>query len=192
LKAAPGNRNLVEQMAATMGRETQQLVRLVDDLLEVSRISGGKLQLRTSIIDLRDVIQDAVAGATASAKRAGHTLTVDIPDEPLRVEGDATRLVQVVSNLLNNAVRYTPSPGRIEVRAARQADDAVLDVADSEGGAAAGLGIGLTLARKLIELHGGRIAVTSAGQQQGSTFEIRVPLARQIPAPQPAATAARH
>lgn len=209
LKAAPGNRNLVEQMAATMGRQTQQLVRLVDDLLEVSRISGGKLQLRTSIIDLRDVIRDAVAGAAASVKHAGHTLTVDIPDEPLRIVGDATRLVQVASNLINNAVRYTPSPGRIEVRAARQGGEAVLDVADSgvgvpqdllenifdmffqghpgEGGAAAGLGIGLTLARKLIDLYGGRIAVSSAGQQQGSTFEIHLPLARQIPAPQPAA-----
>ncbi|MBS0418613.1 MAG: response regulator [Proteobacteria bacterium] len=205
LKAAPGDRDIVKKMAATMGRQTQQLVRLVDDLLEVSRISGGKLQIRTAPLDLREVIQDAIAAARSAIERAGHSLEVALPAEPIRIMGDAARLVQVVSNLLNNAVRYTPSPGTIAVRATCQQNLALLEVEDTgvgvpqdllenifemffqgantqaEGGA--GLGIGLTLAKTLVELHGGQITARSGGAHQGSTFEIRLPLARDVELP---------
>lgn len=205
LKAAPGDRNIVARMAATMGRQTQQLVRLVDDLLEVSRISGGKLHLRTAVVDLRDVIQDAVAGARSSIERAGHVLEVQIPEEPLRIVGDAARLIQVASNLLNNAVRYTPSPGKITLRAARETTVALLEVEDTgvgvpqdllenifemffqgantDVGRGAGLGIGLTLAKTLVELHGGQIKAISAGDHKGSTFQIRLPLSDAVQLP---------
>jgi two-component system CheB/CheR fusion protein len=213
LKAAPGDRRIVEQMANTLGRQTRQLIRLVDDLLEVSRISGGKLNLHLSTVDLREVVRDAVASASPSVERAGHTLAVQVPGEPLLVDGDAARLVQVVSNLLNNAVRYTSEPGKISVRLAGESDIALLEVSDTgvgvppdvienifemfyqgrnaHAGRGAGLGIGLTLAKSLVELHGGKISVASAGEHTGSTFSISLPLARATAIPEsPAGTSA--
>ncbi len=200
LKAATGDRHTVERIAATMGRQTRQLVRLVDDLLEVSRISGGKLRLHTSIIGLSEVVEDATSSVRPSIDEAGHTLSVNVTDEPLLVEGDAARLTQVLSNLLSNAVRYTPAPGSIVVTLARDGDTAVLSVKDNgEGippdtlthvfemfyqgtntrpGPGAGLGIGLTLAKTLVELHKGTLTVTSPGKGLGSEFKLRLPLAR--------------
>jgi two-component system, chemotaxis family, CheB/CheR fusion protein len=173
LKAAPGDRRLVEKVAATLGRQTQHLVRLVDDLLEVSRLHGGELQLRTAVIDFREVILDAIAAAKPSMAAAGHVLAVEISEEPLWIVGDSARLIQMVSNLLNNSVRVTPNPGKITVRARARGPDALLSVADT----GVGLGIGLTLARSLIELQGGRITVSSAGEDLGSEFEVCLPLA---------------
>jgi two-component system CheB/CheR fusion protein len=206
LKSAAGDRRTVERMAATMGRQTRQLVRLVEDLLEVSRISGGKLHLRKAIIDLREVIQDAIAGAKSSIESAGHAIEVRVPDEPVRIEGDAARLVQVLSNLLNNAVRYTPRPGLISVTAAPQQGSVVVSVKDTGLGIppdalknifdlfyqgrnarsqrGGGLGIGLTLAKTLVEMHGGSIGVDSAGENQGSEFKVELPLANSRELPQ--------
>jgi PAS domain S-box-containing protein len=198
LKAASHDPATVEHTAQTMGRQTRQLVRLVEDLLEVSRISGGKLQLRTAPLDLREVIQDAIAGAQASIEGAGHTLEVDIPAQAVCVNGDAARLVQVLSNLLNNAVRYTPRPGKISVSAALEEGQVVVAVKDTGVGISgdaledvfqmfyqgregaergAGLGIGLTLAKTLVEMHGGSISVHSGGEDQGSEFKVQLPLA---------------
>ena len=203
LKAAPGNTELVERMAATMGRQTKQLVRLVDDLLEVSRISGGKLRLHSTVLDLREVIQDAIVSVKPSIEGAQHDLRVDLPAEKITVKGDATRLTQVVANLLTNATRYTGSPGIIWLRARVEADEAVVSVRDNgvgisksarehvfdmffqghnvRPGFSAGLGIGLTLAKTLVEMHGGRINVASDGENQGSEFTVHLPVTKGRP-----------
>jgi two-component system, chemotaxis family, CheB/CheR fusion protein len=207
LKAAPGDRSIVERISATMGRQAKQLVRLVDDLLEVSRISGGKLRLRTSVMDLNEVVQDAIASTKPSLESAGHTLQIHSSAEPLPVEGDGARLTQVICNLLNNAVRYTPSPGVISITAARDGANAVLTVKDNgvgitsetlkhvfemfyqgrnaRSGPGAGLGIGLTLAKTLVEMHRGSISVHSAGENEGSEFSVRLPLAKRSAAGDP-------
>ena len=204
LKTAPHDRALVARTSETMARQIKQLVRLVEDLLEVSRISGGKLQLRTAPLDLREVIQDAIAGAQASIEGAGHTIAVNLPAEAVCVNGDAARLVQVLSNLLNNAVRYTPRPGKLSVTAAREGTQVVISVKDTGVGISgdalesvfqmfyqgrdgtqrgAGLGIGLTLAQTLVEMHGGTISAHSEGEDQGSEFKIRLPLAVSVEQP---------
>jgi two-component system CheB/CheR fusion protein len=202
LKTAFGDSRTVERIAATMGRQTQQLVRLVDDLLEVSRISGGKLRLRTAVIDLREVIQDALATARPSIEKAGHCLEVRVEEGSLPVQGDSARLTQVLSNLLSNAVRYTPRGGVISVIAGRENDGVEVTVKDNgvgiphealahvfdmfyqgsnaRSGFSAGLGIGLTLAKTLVEMHGGTIAARSSGENDGSEFRIRLPLAQAV------------
>jgi two-component system CheB/CheR fusion protein len=196
----PEDSTLVRQITATMARQTRQLVRLVDDLLEVGRISEGKLNLRTQPVVISDVVRDAVAAVRPFADSLQHELTVELNPVPLIVEGDATRLVQVIGNLLNNAARYTPPGGRIAVRVRQANDDAVIAVEDNgigiapqslgkvfdmfyQGGESggvnsSGLGIGLTLAKKLVEMHSGTLTAESAGTNKGSTFIVRLPLAR--------------
>ncbi len=164
----------------------------------MSRINGGKLRLYTSIVCLRDVVGDAVSSAQPLIERAGHTLEVEVPDEPIFVEGDAARLTQVLSNLLSNAVRYTQRPDVIRVTIARDDGDAVLTVTDNglgiapdalahlfemfyqgpnaHSGITAGLGIGLSLAKALVEMHGGTLTASSEGENRGSEFKIRLPL----------------
>ncbi len=190
---------LLEQVTATMARQTRQLVRLVDDLLELSRVSGGRLRLRKARVLLRDIVRDAVASVRPSMDRQGHELSVTLPDVPIELEADGARLTQVLSNLLNNAARYTPDGGRIAIEAAREGREAIITVTDNGVGIPAsmltriyemfyqgdevrqarggGLGIGLTLARSLVEMHGGTIAASSAGPNRGSAFKIRLPLA---------------
>jgi two-component system CheB/CheR fusion protein len=211
LKKAPGDSHIVERMAATMGRQTRQLVRLVDDLLEVSRINGGKLHLHMAPVDLKDVIEDALSSAKPAVQKAGHRLKVEVTQEALIVAGDAARLTQVISNLLSNAVRYTPTAGTIAVTATRQEYTAQVTVKDSgigisreslphvfemfyQGGNrsttfGAGLGIGLTLAKTLVEMHGGSITASSDGPTHGSEFTIRLPLANVAVTPEPRAAA---
>jgi two-component system, chemotaxis family, CheB/CheR fusion protein len=134
LKSAAADPRTVERIAATMDRQTRQLVRLVDDLLEVSRITSGKLRLRKSTIDLSDVIRDAVASVRPSIERADHILEIAIGEEPLPVDGDAARLTQVISNLLNNSVRYTPRRGVITVTASREGETATVSIRDNGAG----------------------------------------------------------
>jgi CheY-like chemotaxis protein len=191
---------VVEQVAAVMGRQTRQLVRLVDDLLEVSRINTGKLALCTAPAPIADVVRDAVMAVRPLIESRRHNLTTFIPEEPLVVEGDAARLTQVMANLLTNAARYTPSGGQISITTNREADDVLVRVKDNGRGISAqalprlfdmyfqersagsdlgsGLGIGLTLAKKLVELHSGSIGAESAGPDRGSTFTVRLPLMR--------------
>ncbi len=185
-------------------RQAKQLVRLVDDLLDVSRITRGKVDLSKERIDLADVIRSALAICAPLIERAGCSLKVEATDS-LVVDADAVRMTQIVSNLLNNAAKYSPDGGRITIRLARDAGEAVIAVRDSGIGITAeslpkifdlfvqgdnpstrsqgGLGIGLTLVRNLVELHGGRIAARSDGIGQGSEFVIRMPLAPDPAAP---------
>jgi CheY-like chemotaxis protein/two-component sensor histidine kinase len=189
---------LLEQVTATMGRQAKQLVRLVDDLLELSRVSGGRLRLRKTRVPLRDVLRDAVASMRPILDRQGHVLRMTLPDEPIELEADSARLTQVFTNLLSNAARYTPTGGRIAIEAGRERGDAVVTVSDNGIGISApslarifemfyqgdegrptrggGLGIGLTLARSLVEMHGGTITAASAGSNRGSEFKVRLPI----------------
>jgi two-component system CheB/CheR fusion protein len=194
-------------------RQVQQLTRLVEDLLDVSRIGQGKITLKRQAVDLAAVVTAAVEGCRPLLDNRKHRLEVALPGEPLRVQGDATRLTQVMQNLLNNAAKYTDPGGRIELTARREDDAAVLRVKDNGVGIAAellprvfdlytqadqtldrahgGLGVGLTLVRKLIELHGGTVSAASAGPGQGSEFAVRLPLLEgERAAPKPAAGAA--
>lgn len=191
-----------------MNRQMNQLLRLIDDLLEVSRISTGKLILQRETLDMRRVVEMAVEACQPLIARGGHELSVELPDEALCVDGDPTRLAQALSNLLNNAAKYTPDGGRIWLSLARVGGSAALTVRDSGVGlpedmiarvfdmfaqvnrsldrAQGGLGIGLALVKSLVDLHGGRVSAASAGLGQGSRFTIELPLAAQHSAPAPA------
>ncbi len=180
-----------------MERQLKHMVRLVDDLLDVSRISRGRLELRLEPLTLERVVEHALEASQPAIEAARHTLEVQMPQQPLRVQGDLTRLAQVVSNLVNNASKYTPAGGRICIVASASAGEAIVQVADNgmgirgdmlphvfdlfaqgdhaKPGAQSGLGIGLWLVKRLVELHHGRIDATSAGLGQGCTFTVRLP-----------------
>jgi signal transduction histidine kinase/CheY-like chemotaxis protein len=182
-----------------MRRQVDHMVRLVDDLMEMSRITRGKVRLQRVPVQLDMVIDDAVELSRPLVEAAGHVLVVERSGEPLVVDGDSVRLTQVFSNLLNNAAKYTPGGGRLRLSAAREGQDAVVRVTDSGAGIApemldsifdmfvqvsgtdraaqGGLGIGLTLVKSLVELHGGRVEAASAGLERGATFTVRLPLA---------------
>ncbi|HYF48283.1 MAG TPA: PAS domain S-box protein [Planctomycetota bacterium] len=181
-------------------RQINHMSRLIDDLLDVSRIRRGKVELRKSPMDLRSAISNAVDSAMPAITAKHHHIEVDLPERPLPVDGDGTRLEQIVVNLLHNAAKYTSEGGRIRVAARIENDEAVLRVADNGMGIApemlarifdpftqadrsldrsqGGLGIGLTLVRSLVELHGGRVLAYSAGLGKGSEFVVRLPLTR--------------
>jgi CheY-like chemotaxis protein/nitrogen-specific signal transduction histidine kinase len=202
LEAAGAKPEVAVQARAMMGRQVKQLVRLVDDLLDVSRITTGKLTLRTEPVELRSVIDNAVEIARPVIDTRRHRLSVDCPKGPLYLEGDATRLAQVFSNLLNNAAKYTPPGGTISLHASVEGDRVEVIVVDSGIGMTpetldevfemftqantaidreqSGLGVGLALARYLVEAHGGSIEATSEGMGKGSRFVVRLPLARAV------------
>ena len=179
-------------------RQVGQLVRLVDDLLDVSRVSRGKVTLHKETIDLRDVARHALDTSQPLLSARGHAVQLSLPSEPVLVLGDAGRLAQVLSNLLNNAAKYTDARGRVEV-AVTQEEEAVITVRDNGRGLDAtdqarvfemfyqterdldrsegGLGLGLALVKRLVELHGGAVRVQSPGRGLGSVFSVRLPLA---------------
>jgi signal transduction histidine kinase/ActR/RegA family two-component response regulator len=179
-------------------RQVGQLVRLVDDLLDVSRVSRGKVTLHRETIDLRDVARHALDTSQPLLSARGHAVQLSLPSEPVRVLGDAGRLAQVLSNLLNNAAKYTDAGGRVEV-AVTQEEEAVITVRDNGRGLDAadqarvfdmfyqaerdldrsegGLGLGLALVKRLVELHGGAVRAQSPGRGLGSAFSVRLPLA---------------
>jgi signal transduction histidine kinase/PAS domain-containing protein len=187
-----------EVVLKMMERQFNHLVRLVDDLLEVSRINRGKVELRLSQVDLADIIQGAVETSRPLIEERGHRLTVQQCASPLPLQADAVRMTQVFSNLLNNAARYTPPRGSIELVARREGEEAVVVVRDdglgippamlgrifdlftqvdgSGGRAQGGLGIGLTLVRSIVGLHGGRVEARSPGPGGGSEFIVALPL----------------
>jgi CheY-like chemotaxis protein len=178
-------------------RQVQHMARLLDDLLDVSRVSRGKIELRKESVDMTAVLQRTVEGVRPLMEERGHQFTLALPSEPLWVEGDPTRLEQVLTNLLNNAAKYTDPGGQIWLLASRDDDEIVLRVRDTGIGIAAemlprifdlfvqaerqldrsqgGVGIGLTLVRKLVELHGGSVEACSTGLDRGSEFVVRLP-----------------
>ena len=188
----------VQQIRAMMERQVHQLVRLVDDLLDVSRVMRAKIDLRKERCELATVIARAVETAQPLIDVQGHRLDLSLPQEPLLVEGDVVRLAQVVGNLLTNAAKYTDANGTIVISAVRDQDQVVLSVRDNGIGIApetlphvfelfvqadhttsksqGGLGIGLTLAKNLTEMHGGTIEAHSAGSGMGCEFIVRLPL----------------
>jgi signal transduction histidine kinase len=187
---------------AVMERQLGHLVRLVDDLLDVSRITTGKLELRTVKVDLRDILRQAVETAQPEISRKEHTLTVDLPPTALILNGDATRLTQVFANLLHNASKFTDKAGSIQLSAQRIGSDVAVTIKDSGEGIPSemlsgifemfsqadrslerrhgGLGIGLTMAKRLVEMHGGVIVGKSDGLGFGSEFTVQLPLAAAV------------
>lgn len=177
-------------------RQAKHLTRLVDDLLDIARISSGKIQLRRESLILSDLIEQAVNTSQPMIQERSQSLTVQLPAEPLTLSGDPIRLVQVVANLLNNASRYTPSQGAIAIACEPNKDGVEIRVRDNGKGigaeflphvfeafsqeaeqAGAGLGVGLSVVRQLVALHQGTVAAHSAGPGQGSEFVVWLPLA---------------
>jgi signal transduction histidine kinase len=187
-----------DRARAIMERQLKQMVRLVDDLLDVSRINTGKLTIRREQLRLQDVVNDALELSRPFIAAQGHTLEVQLPPQPVFLVGDAARLAQVLSNLLHNAAKYTARGGTIALEAETGGGQLQLRVRDNGIGipsvllddifemfiqadtslerSSAGLGVGLSLARKLVELHGGSIRAESAGQGRGSTFTVTLPI----------------
>ncbi len=198
LSLSDPDRATSEQAHGMMQRQLDQMVRLIDDLMDLSRISRGTVDLRMQRMDLRTALDQAVEACKPLIERQDHTLVLDIPDEPVMVEGDSTRLTQVFSNLLNNSAKYTDNGGSIAVRLDVEPDGAVVTVEDNGIGIApdqlgkvfdmfaqvertndrvqGGLGIGLNIVKHLVNMHGGSIAVRSDGLGKGSTFTVSLPL----------------
>jgi len=180
-------------------RQTAHMTRLLDDLLDVSRITQKKIKLRKSLVDLRKTVEDALQSVRVLADERRMEIEVDVSEGPLWVHGDAARLQQVQANLLTNAVKYSLAGSRVQLTLRREHDSAVVRVADSGTGIApdmldrvfemfvqsedalarsdGGMGVGLTLVRNLVELHGGTVVAHSEGLGRGSEFEVRLPLA---------------
>ena len=193
----------VERVADMMERQVQHMVRMVDDLLEVSRISRGKIELRKERVELASILRNAVDTSLPLIESGKHRLSVDIPDDALMMDADPVRLAQVFANLLNNSAKYTPAGGDIAVRVNAGSGVAEICVKDNGEGippnmlnrvfnmftqvetgsrAQGGLGIGLTLAKTLVHLHGGTIEAKSEGKGKGCEFYVRLPLAKELPA----------
>ncbi|MGY6217208.1 PAS domain S-box protein [Methylolobus aquaticus] len=190
-----------------MERQLTHLVRMVDDLLEVSRITRGKIELRKERVNLATAVDHALETSQPLIEGGNHRLIVSLPSKPLIVEADPVRLTQVIANLLNNAAKYMDQGGSIHVRAERSGDEAMLSVRDEGIGIAAenlprvfelfgqidrslnraqsGLGIGLALVRRLVEMHGGRVDARSEGLGLGSEFVVHLPLSAPVPDPLP-------
>jgi two-component system, sensor histidine kinase len=199
LKRRGADAAVAKETREMMERQLRQLVRLVDDLLDVSRITTGKLALRAEVTEIRDVVRSGVDTAQPLIDARGHTLTISLPAEPVYVMADFARLSQVISNLLNNAANYTEPGGRIALAASADDSQVMVSVADNGIGIEAdmlgpvfglfaqaddslerthgGLGVGLTLARHLAELHHGSIEARSEGIGKGSEFIVRMPRA---------------
>jgi two-component system, sensor histidine kinase len=200
----PSASDVQESARATILRQTDHMVRLIDDLLDVARISQGKINLRSEEVSIRSVIQAAVESARAAIDRYQHELKVNLPEQDVTLVGDSVRLSQVISNLLTNAAKFTPKNGKLAVTAFMEGKQIVIRVDDNGIGLSAddaarifdlfsqaghlpervqdGLGIGLALVKTLVELHHGNISVSSNGPDAGSSFEIRLP-ARTTPSP---------
>jgi CheY-like chemotaxis protein len=199
MQLAPNTDPLLRQCRDVIDRQINHLTRLVDDLLDIGRITTGKIELRTAAIEMQEVVARSVEAARPFTDGRGQTIKVVMPATPLMVRGDLTRLVQVLQNLLNNASKFSPNGTQISIHVGTERRAVVVRVKDQgrgipehalnsifdlfmqEGHAQnptdTGLGIGLTLCRSLVELHGGAIQAASAGRGQGSTFTVRLPLA---------------
>ena len=198
LRLRSGDAQATQRATDIMERQLRQMVRLVDDLLDVSRINTGKFAIKMGRVELKAVVNDALEVVRSYIELHGHELHIDLPDRPVFLHGDATRLAQILSNLLNNAAKYTNRGGRVNLSARVEDKTLILVVLDNGIGIApnmlnsvfdmfvqvdstlertnAGLGVGLSLARRLVELHGGTIEARSAGLNRGSEFTVRLPI----------------
>ena len=198
VKRADGNNEVVKLAHETLERQLGQMIRLVDDLLDLNRVTHDRLELRRSEVELSPVIQQAVEVARPLVDAARHHLTIDLPDEPIYLYADRARLAQLFGNLLNNSCKYTRPEGLVSLSARRVDHDVVVTVKDNGAGipqdkldsifdmfmqidrtserSQGGLGIGLTLVKRLAEMHGGSIEAHSAGEGQGSEFIVRLPV----------------
>ncbi|TFW28548.1 response regulator [Massilia arenosa] len=198
LRIRSGDAEATRRATDIMERQLRQMVRLVDDLLDVSRINTGKFAIKTGRVELKAVVNDALEVVRPYIELHGHELLLDLPDRPVFLNGDATRLAQILSNLLNNAAKYTNRGGRVKLSA--HVDDKVLTLSVADNGIGleqdmldqvfemfvqvdsslertnAGLGVGLSLAKRLVELHGGTIEAHSPGVGQGSEFVVKLPI----------------
>jgi signal transduction histidine kinase len=193
----------LRQTTEIIDRQIRHMTRLLDDLLDVSRVTSGRIELDRSLHDLRALVADAVEQARPLLDARHHVLTVRLPDGPATVYGDATRIVQIITNLLNNAAKYTPEHGKIELELTQGADSVQLTVRDNGIGidsallphvfdlfvqgerspdrGQGGLGLGLSLVKSLVELHSGAVDGASAGAGSGSQFTVRLPRANVPP-----------
>jgi PAS domain S-box-containing protein len=217
MKRAGGDASVVQRARDTMERQLAQMVRLVDDLLDLSRITHNRLELCAGPVELTAVIRQALEASRPLIDEAGHALRVTLPAEPVHLHADAGRLAQVFSNLLNNSSKYTWPGGTIELTAQCDGDAVLVSIKDSGIGiprdkldsifdmfvqvdrsieqAQTGLGIGLTLVKRLVQMHGGSIEARSEGEGQGSEFVVRLPVAAAPAAslaPEPAAVVPPH
>jgi signal transduction histidine kinase len=201
----------IEWAREIINRQTKHLVRLVDDLLDVSRITGGKIRLDLEVLNAASVVAAAVETSRPLIEESGHQMTVTLPEEPVWVRCDRVRLAQVLSNLLNNAAKYTQRGGLIALTVERSGGEAVFRVADNGIGISAemlpkvfelftqversldrsqgGLGVGLTVVKRLVEMHGGRVEAASSGAGGGSEFTVRLPAIESPPDPEAVADA---
>ena len=202
LRASPVASN-AEEIRDMMDRQLSHLVRLVDDLLDVSRVSQGKVELRKDQIALSELFKTAVEASNPLISAGRHELILDLPETEVWLDADLTRLSQVVSNLLNNAAKYTPDGGRIALSARRDRDEVLISISDNGIGipsemlprvfdlftqvrgnldrSRGGLGIGLALVKQLVEMHGGATFAESAGPGKGSSFRLRLPVVAAAP-----------
>lgn len=209
LKFAPRAEDVAARTLPVMERQLGQLVRLVDDLLDVSRISSGKIVLKRERLSFQDIAAAALEASRPLIDAAGHTLTIDWPNDAVWLDADPTRLTQIFSNLLTNSAKYMQSGGRITFSAHRRFDSIVVSVQDTGMGipadmlgrvfdmftqinrtldrAQGGLGIGLSLVKKLVEMHGGSVQASSGGIDLGSTFTVVLPTAAALAVEQPEA-----
>ncbi|MBC7940974.1 MAG: response regulator [Chitinophagaceae bacterium] len=212
LMALDGSAIRRPQLREMLERQVRHMVRLVDDLMEVSRMSRGTIELRRERLDLAPLIRNAIETSKPLIEVARHRLDLVMSSEPLSIEGDAVRLVQVFANLLNNAAKYTDDGGRIEVKAWREVGNAMVSVSDNGIGLApdqlprlfemfsqfaggkeraqGGLGIGLSLVKRLVQMHGGTIRAESEGLGRGSRFTVCLPLAAEVQSDAPPAASA--
>jgi signal transduction histidine kinase len=198
MRLAAADPDAVEQSRLMLERQVGQMVRLIDDLLDVSRITTGKLRIELEAVHLGAVIESAVEISRPAIEKANLTFAADVPGRPIPIRADRVRLAQVFSNLLNNAAKYTPEGGTVSLTAAQEGAQAVVRVRDSGVGipldvlprvfelftqvdrtlnrSQGGLGIGLALVHRLVELHGGTVSVRSDGPGQGAEFTVRLPV----------------
>ena len=198
LRRSPDGEKGVE-IRDMMDRQLGHLVRLIDDLMDVSRVSQGKIELRREKVKVADVVHSAVEASRPLIDGAGHAFDIDVPSADLWIDADPTRVSQVISNLLTNAAKYTPAAGRVKLSVTADGGKAVIAVADNGIGipvelqsdvfrmfaqikdhrelSQGGLGIGLALVKQMIEMHGGTVNASSGGVDQGSVFSITLPLA---------------
>ncbi|WP_413816461.1 PAS domain S-box protein [Pigmentiphaga sp.] len=214
LQLEPAINATVARCRDMIDRQIGHLSRLVDDLLDIGRITSGKIELRMSMVDIRTVIERSVEASRFYTDARRQRIETDLPAEPLNVKGDMTRLVQVVHNLLHNAAKFSLPDTRIRVTATKRSRSVLIEVHDQGQGIPehalesifqlfvqedkeanrneSGLGIGLTLCRSLVRMHGGAISASSAGRGRGSTFTVRLPLAEPMPSSDSTAVLTRH